>query len=155
MFYILFAHLKKYSDKLVFVLLIFIIFLAVVAISITPRANAADVVVTVTEKIPGAGCVEDTTKGKSVTQRQYKCTVKGGFETVQGMLGGLIKYATFITALLGVLMVVFSGLQYATSGGNSDAQKAAVGRIQALIAGMLLLFLVGFILNTIAPWIYN
>lgn len=52
-------------------------------------------------------------------------------------------------------MVVFSGLQYATSGGNSDAQKAAVGRIQALIAGMLLLFLVGFILNTIAPWIYS
>ncbi len=71
------------------------------------------------------------------------------------MLGGLIKYATFITALLGVLMVVFSGIQYATSGGNSDSQKAAVGRIQALIAGMLLLFFVGFILNTIAPWIYS
>lgn len=76
MIYTLFAHLKKYSDRVIFALLLVIILLAGVAISITPSASAADVVVTVTEKIPGAGCVEDTTKGKDVTQRQYKCTVE-------------------------------------------------------------------------------
>ena len=115
---------------------------------------AAEVTVTVTEKIPGANCVPEGS-GSGVTNRKFKCTVEGGFATVQNMLGGLIKYATFITALVGVLMVVFSGLQYATSAGSTEAQKSAVGRIQNLILGLVLLFLVGFILNTIAPWIYR
>ncbi len=69
----------------------------------------------VTESVPGANCAPKEGAGGDVTKRKYECTVQGGFGTVQQMLGGLIKYATFITALLGVLMVVFSGLQYATS----------------------------------------
>jgi Type IV secretion system pilin len=117
-------------------------------------AAAAEVTVTVTEKIPGANCVP-VGSGSGVTNRKFKCTVEWGFATVQKMLGGLIKYATFITALVWVLMVVFSGLQYATSAGNTEAQKSAVGRIQNLIMGLVLLFLVGFILNTIAPWVYR
>jgi hypothetical protein len=52
-------------------------------------------------------------------------------------------------------MVVFSGFQYATSAGDGDSQKKAVIRIQKLIGGLVLLFLTGFILNTIAPWIYK
>ena len=49
-----FAHLKKYSDRVVFALLLIIVLLATVAIGITPRVSAAAVEVTVTEKIPGA-----------------------------------------------------------------------------------------------------
>lgn len=71
------------------------------------------------------------------------------------MLAGLIKYATFITALLGVLMIVFSGLQYATSAGDSDAQKKAVERITKLVSGLVLLLLIALVLNTVAPWIYG
>jgi hypothetical protein len=76
--------------------------------------EASKVTVEVTESVPGANC-KPIGAGGDVTKRKYECTVQGGFGTVQQMLGGLIKYATFITALLGVLMVVFSGLQYATS----------------------------------------
>jgi len=111
--------------------------------------------VIVTEQIPGADCVEVSGSGTGVDQRKYKCTVKGGFATAQGFLGGLIKYATFITALLGVLMVVFSGFQYATSTGDPKQQSEAVKRIQKLIGGLVLLFLMALILNTVAPWIYD
>jgi hypothetical protein len=71
------------------------------------------------------------------------------------LLGGLIKYATFLTALLGVLMIVFSGFQYATSAGDTKQQTAAVQRISKLIGGLVLLFLMALILNTVAPWIYG
>lgn len=49
------------------------------------------------------------------------------------MLAGLIKYATFLTGLIGVLMIVFSGLQYATSAGDTDAQKKSISRITKLV----------------------
>ncbi len=111
------------------------------------------VTVEVTESIPGAGCVEKV--GGDATKRKYTCTIESGFTTVQKMFGGLIKYATFLTALIGVLMIVFSGLQYSTSAGDTDAQKHATERIVGLIGGLILLFLTGFILNTIAPWIYS
>lgn len=123
----------------------------------TPAAAATSnqVKVTVTEKIPGAKCEPAPGSGSGVTTRKYTCTVEGGFLSVRNMLGGLIKYATFITALLGVLMVVFSGLQYATSAGDTKAQSSSVKRIGKLIGGLVLLFLMALILNTIAPWIYG
>lgn len=70
------------------------------------------------------------------------------------MLGGLIKYATFIVALLGVLMLVYSGIEMSMAGvgGKKDDAKK---RIEKVILGLVLLFLVGFILNTVAPWIYQ
>lgn len=70
------------------------------------------------------------------------------------MLGSLIKYATYLTGLIGVLMIVLSGIQYSLSGGGEDAKKAK-GRIIQLITGLVLLFLTGLILNTVAPWVYR
>lgn len=113
------------------------------------------VTVIVSEKVPGADCVAVEGSGNGVTTKRYRCTVQGGFGTVQKMLGGLIKYATFLTALLGILMVVFSGLQYATSAGDTKQQTAAVSRITKLVGGLILLMLMAFILNTVAPWIYG
>jgi hypothetical protein len=129
----LFARSLYWMPRILLMLMILTSTLVIVEVTIPSTAIAAEVTVTVTEKIPGANCVPEGS-GSGVTNRKFKCTVEGGFATVQKMLGGLIKYATFITALVGVLMVVFSGLQYATSAGNTEAQKSAIGRIQNLIA---------------------
>lgn len=51
-------------------------------------------------------------------------------------------------------MIVLSGIQYSLSGGGEDAKKAKT-RIVQLITGLVLLFLTGLILNTVAPWVYN
>jgi uncharacterized membrane protein YsdA (DUF1294 family) len=71
------------------------------------------------------------------------------------ILKGLIKYATFITALIGVLMLVVSGIQYSIAGADKDAAGHAKKRIEKVLAGIILLFLVGFILNSVAPWVYR
>jgi hypothetical protein len=120
--------------------------------STSSNGNGSIKVIT-TENLPGGGCKELV--GGDAKTKKYECTVQGGFATVQGFLGGLIKYATFITALLGVLMIVFSGLQYSLSADDEGSRTKAKGRIRKLIMGLILLFMVGFILNTIAPWIYS
>lgn len=71
------------------------------------------------------------------------------------VFAGLIKYATFITALLGVLMLVVSGIQYSMAGASDTLAKEAKTRIWKVISGLVLLFLIGFILNSVAPWIYK
>jgi len=68
---------------------------------------------------------------------------------------GLIKYATFITALIGVLMLVVSGIQYSIAGADKDAAGHAKARITKVLSGIVLLFLIGLILNSVAPWIYR
>ncbi len=108
----------------------------------------------VTEAIPGAKCSQVMDRGNTQTTRLYKCPVGKGFDTVVGVLGSLIKYATYLTGLIGVLMIVLSGIQYSLSGGGEDAKKAK-GRIIQLVTGLVLLFLTGLVLNTVAPWVYN
>ncbi len=108
----------------------------------------------VTENIPGANCTLKNGTG-AVDKRLYECTVGDGFDSVQALLGGLIKYATFLTGLIGVLMIVLSGIQYALSGGDGEAKTKAKNRIVQLISGLVLLFLMGFVLNSIAPWVYT
>ena len=112
--------------------------------------------VTVTEKIPGMKCVSDPKSDeKDVTKKKYKCTIEPGFGSVMLILKGLIKYATFITALIGILMLVYSGMEYSMSGASGWDSKHAKERIIKVLSGIVLLFLVGFILNSVAPWIYR
>lgn len=70
----------------------------------------------VTEKIPGMDCSEE--KGGGPKSKKYKCTIQPGFGSVMLILKGLIKYTTFIVALIGVLMLVVSGIQYSISGAD-------------------------------------
>ena len=73
--------------------------------------------VIVTEEIPGAGCkcmVNDNCTNP--TTKKYSCTIKSGFGSVMDLLGGLIKYTSFIIALVGVLMLVYSGIEMSMSG---------------------------------------
>ncbi len=52
-------------------------------------------------------------------------------------------------------MIVLSGIQWSLSADDEGSRTKAKGRISKLIMGLVLLFLVGFILNTIAPWIFS
>ena len=71
------------------------------------------------------------------------------------ILKGLIKYATFLVALIAVLMLVVSGIQYSISGADESQAKDAKERIKKVLMGIVLLFLIGFILNSVAPWVYR
>ena len=69
------------------------------------------------------------------------------------IVGSLIKYATYITALIGVLMMVVTGIAYMF--GEGEFKKEMKEKAKQVIIGLTTLFLIAFILNTIAPWIYS
>lgn len=52
-------------------------------------------------------------------------------------------------------MLVVSGIQYSMSGADEGAAKNAKDRIKKVLIGIILLFLISFILNSVAPWIYQ
>ncbi|MDD4151233.1 MAG: hypothetical protein PHR68_01340 [Candidatus Gracilibacteria bacterium] len=109
-------------------------------------SSSEGIQVHVSEDIPGAGCVG--------SPGDYTCTVKPGFKTVMQLMGGIIKYFTYLAALGGVLFIVINGLMLSmgSMGGNKDEIKK---KITMTIGGLILLLLSGLILNAIAPWIYK
>ena len=128
--------------------------LALVGMSFVISGTAfAETTVVVTEQIPGMDCTEK--EGGGPEKKKYECTIQSGFGSVMLILKGLIKYTTFIVALLGVLMLVYSGIEYSMSGASGDAKKHATERIEKVLMGIVLLFLIGFILNSVAPWVYR
>ena len=71
------------------------------------------------------------------------------------MLKGFLKWLSFIAVLVGIFMIVASGVQMSISGIDAGAKEAAKKRISQVIQGFVLLFSVGFILAIIAPWVFN
>jgi len=132
-----------------------ILLLSLVFLSLFASGNvfATETKVVVTEQIPGMDCV--SIGGTTLETRKFECTIKDGFSSVMDIFKGLIKYATFITALIGVLMLVVSGIQYSIAGADKDAAGHAKARITKVLSGIVLLFLIGLILNSVASWIYR
>ena len=71
------------------------------------------------------------------------------------MIGKIIQYFTYITALAAVLFIVINGILYSMSGLDAGAKDSAKKRIVQTLLGLVLLFLSGTILNAVAPWVYT
>lgn len=106
--------------------------------------------VTVTEKIPWVKCDPAWSESDPST-RKYKCTVSWQFWAVMDLWKWLIKYATLIAVLTWVLMLVLSWVEMSVKWDK----KKAVERFKQVIMALLLLFFMWYILNSIAPWVYN
>lgn len=79
---------------------------------LTPLASYAavgSIEVSTTENVPGAMCSPDGDNG-------YTCHIPKGFGAVTMIMGEMVKYATFIAALGGVLYLVINGILYSMSG---------------------------------------
>lgn len=105
--------------------------------------------VVVTEKIPWMDCTwEDN---QPIENRSYECTVEWWFGSVMKMLAGFIKYITFLAALGWVLMLVVSWMRLSIEWKKDEAKKM----VKNVIIALLVIFLMWFILNTVAPWVYK
>ena len=116
--------------------------------------------VQVTEKMPWMeNCYQTKSKSKSKENldseqvkkwETYTCEVQPGFWSVQTMLGGIVKYFTFIAGIAGVLFLVINGIMY-SMWDKEEAKK----RITKTLVGLIVLFSSWVILNLVAPWIYK
>ena len=103
----------------------------------------------VTEAIPGAGC------GSANSDGIVTCNLPNGFWGIQGVIGDIIKYFTYIAALSSVLFIVINGILYSMSGINDGLKSGAKERIMKTLMWLVLLMLSWAILNAVAPWIYK
>ena len=71
------------------------------------------------------------------------------------LLSGLVKYTTFLALISSVLAIAGLGLWMTFGGIDSSAKDAAKKLIQTIVLGIVVLLLIGFILNAVAPWIYQ
>ena len=115
------------------------------------QAEWATVQIEVTEKIPWAWCVDDD-DGKEWI---YDCNIGSWFSSVTIIIGNIIKYFTYITALAAVLFIVINWILYSMSGIDAGMKDSAKKRIIQTLLGLVVLLLAGTILNAIAPWIYT
>lgn len=100
--------------------------------------------VKVSEKIPWAACSKD---GK-----WYKCSIAPWMNTVQLVIGQIIKWFTAIAALAWVLFIVINWILLSMHWWEKEKIK---WRIKDWITWLILLLLSWVILSIIAPWVYK
>jgi len=144
-------------------ILIALLFLSFVNISFVSNTYAETkewtISVKVTEKIPWADCVEDTSNNSKWNNKLkvplYKCEVSKWFGSIMVMLWNIIKYFTYIASLWWVLFIVVNGIMYSMWWVDQSLKDEAKKRITWTLVWLILLFLSWIILNLIAPWIYK
>lgn len=77
------------------------------------------------------------------------CT-KIRFRTYVGLLMNAVMP---IVLFIGMIMIVYSGLQYMQAGLTPEAQKIAKARIISVLAGVMFYFLIDLILAQISPYV--
>lgn len=117
---------------------------------------ASGVTIKTTQNLAELGIPCTQKSGTAIQNRVYECTIEGGgINAILALFGSSIKYFTYIVALIGVFMLVFSGIQYSISGFDEELKTKAKEHIIQIAAGLALLFLMGALLNSIAPWVYK
>lgn len=126
---------------------IYIKILTVIILSTTFLTQVQAIQVKVTERVPWANC--------SWSQGNYTCNIPSWFSSVLGIFWEMIKYLTFIALLWAVLFIVINGIMYSMSGMDDGLKTAAKDRIKKTLLWLVLLLMSGWILNTLAPWVYR
>lgn len=74
---------------------------------------------------------------------------KDSFDDWGDYVGTFVNYALIIGMALAILMILYAGIRYITSQGNSTALSDAKDIMTGAILGFLVLFLIKYILGTL------
>jgi len=77
------------------------------------------------------------------------------FLHIGDFIQSMYKYAVGVAGVVAVTMIIIAGLQWVTSGGNSEAITSAKKRISGALTGLFIAYAAYFILNTINPALVN
>lgn len=80
---------------------------------------------------------------------------KDKFTDIGDYIVTIYNYALRIASILAVVMIIIAGVQYVTSGGNSEMISSAKKRITGSLIGLFIAYMSFFILNSINPALVN
>lgn len=126
--------------------------------SASAMQSGSDQIITLTsEKVPGATCecADTVNKCNSVETRKYTCISGKGLSGFQQVFAQIIRYVINIVLLLGVLAVAGLGVAWSFAGGDDIKMKSTLKKWAInIIIGLVILFMFGYILRFLAPWVY-
>ena len=115
--------------------------LSMVPITIPPMASAA----TISDSVCGAA--QDLT----VDSTKTCADTKGSEKNFQNLLATIVNVLSLVVGALAVVMIIFAGFRYITSGGNQEGVKSAKQALIYAIIGIIIVALaqiiVKFVLN--------
>ncbi len=120
---------------------------------------AKDGFVTGPTAAPCVGGEGDEEWGRCLPAGVSKTEISFGGENKFANIGVFIvsmyKYLVGIASIVAVIMIILAGIQWLTSGGNSETISGAKHRISGAVIGLFIAYMSYFILNTINPALVN
>lgn len=90
-----------------------------------------------------------------VEARKYECTTGKGLTGFQQVIAKIIRFVINIVLLLGVLAVVWLGIAWSFAGGDDVKMKSTIKTWGInIVVWLFILFMFGYILRFLAPWVY-
>jgi hypothetical protein len=80
---------------------------------------------------------------------------KSEFSNIGEFIVLMYKYLLTIASIVAVVVIIIAGMQWVTSGGNSEAIGSAKKRIGGAVIGLFIAYMSYFVLNTINPALVN
>lgn len=77
------------------------------------------------------------------------------FENIGVFIKYMFRYSVMAAGILSVIMIMFAGFEWVTSGGNSEKISGAKKKISGAIMGLLIASLSYALLSTINPYLVN
>ena len=90
-----------------------------------------------------------------VTKTEINFGGKSEFSNVGDFILLMYKWLVTVASILSVIMIIVAGVQWITSGGNSESISSAKSRISGAVIGLFIAYMSYFILNTINPNLVN
>ena len=136
----------------------------------SPSAPTANKIFT-SEKVPWASCVcvrwtDSTWKTEYdatglacwglVINRKYECTIPTGLAGFQSVFRDIVRVVINIVLLLSVLAVVGLGIAWSFAWGDDIKAKSTLKTWAInIVIWLFILFMFGYILSFLAPWVYR
>jgi len=111
------------------------------------------IVVKTSTPVPGIDCTPASSwlQWKNLV---YECKVPKSTKWVMRMVWDIIKYFTFITTVVWVMIITIAWIMYSLWWIDNSMKESAKKWIKQIIFGLIILFLAWRILQLIAPWIF-
>ncbi len=119
-----------------------------VASAATCDANGAPVGCTA---LTSTSITDSICSGSNLGNATSTCTTSGA-DSLKSLAAKIITIFSYIVGVVAVIMVIFGGFKYITSGGDSNSVSGAKNTLIYAIVGLIIValaqFLVHFVLNT-------
>lgn len=99
-----------------------------------------------------ATITSDICSGSSLGSANNTCSTNGSTDSIKALAAKIISIFSILVGIVAVIMVIFGGFKYITSGGDSNSVSGAKNTLIYAIIGLIIValaqFIVHFVLNT-------